>query len=435
MAFETNSNEGGAGVTHYRLENLSTEFDLGAYNSTRNPFGKVIRCQDCHMSQYPYGGESTYTVGGFTVTSPTPAVMAENFAAVPGIATAFNAPLQKRQVSTHYMTGIDVPIMGVDELRARLGPDYPDPLTGGPDEYGNPTSLKQRREDLLKAAVRIYLDKSDKSVQMGGSFNVRVTAIALTGHRFPAGFSQERTTYINLTVKDRNGFLLYQSGYLVDKPHPDTGEMEPDGNLDDEDQEHVIAIVDPGRRIVPYQPGNLNNGHTNQVFTPGPDNGPEARVYIGRPAGLVLFRNELTRIFLPGPPANSSIGRRDAEGNPILVTRPHFEETFSAALANGVDNFRSLQPLRPTTFRYEIHLPTEHELEELGVHIEGPLQVHAQVDFEHFPPLFLRFLARTTGENGPTGRNLHLLNEATIDTYLKNIRNIASAELAVDLTR
>ncbi len=435
MAFETNINAGGAGVTHYRLENLSTEWALGAYNSTRNPFGRVIRCQDCHMSLYPYAGESTYTVGGLTVKSPTPAVMAENFAAVPGVSTAYNTPLQRRQVSTHYMTGIDVPLMGVDELRARLGPDYPDPLTGGLDEYGHPTALKQRREDLLKAAVRIYLDKSDKSVQMGGTFNVRVTCIALTGHRFPAGFSQERTTYINLTVKDRNGFVLYQSGYLVDKPHPDTGEMEPDGNLDDEDQEHLIAIADPGRRIVPFQAGPVNNGHTNQVFSPGPDNGPEARVYIGRPAGLVLFRNELTRIFLPGAPANSSLGRRDAAGNPILVTRPHFEETFSAGFANGVDNFRSLQPLRPTTFRYEIHLPTEHELEELGVHIEGPLQVHAQVDFEHFPPLFLRFIARTTSQNGPAGRNLHLMDEQLIDTYLKNNRNIASADLTVDLTR
>jgi hypothetical protein len=129
------------------------------------------------------------------------------------------------------------------------------------------------------------------------------------------------------------------------------------------------------------------------------------------------------------------LGRTDAEGNPILVTRPHFEETFSAGFANAVDNFRSLQPLRPTTFRYEIQLPTEHELEELGVHVEGPLQVHAQVDFEHFPPLFLRFIARTTGEKGPAGRNLHLMDEALIDTYLKNNRNIASTELTVDLTR
>jgi hypothetical protein len=422
-------------IAHYRLENLSTEWAIGAYNSTRNPFGKVIRCQDCHMSLYPYGGESTYRVGDLTVTSPTPSVMPLNFAAVPGVSTAFNAPLQRRQVSTHYMTGIDVPLMGVEELRARLGPDYPDPLTGGLDEYGSPTALAQRREDLLKAAVRIYLDKTDRAVSMGGTFNVRVTCVALTGHRFPAGFSQERTTYIHLTVKDRNGFLLYQSGYLVDKPHPETGEMEPDGNLDDEDQEHVTAIADPGRRTFPYQAGSLTNGHTNQVFSPGPDNGPEARIFIGRPAGLVLFRNELTRIFLPGPPATSFLGRNDAEGRPINVTKPHWEETFSAGFANAVDNFRSLQPLRPTTFRYEIRLPTEREMEELGVHIEGPLQVHAQVDFEHFPPLFLRFIARTTGENGPAGHSLRLMDERLIDTFLRNNRNIASADLPVSLTR
>ena len=61
----------------------------------------------------------------------------------------------------------------------------------------------------------------------------------------------------------------------------------------------------------------------------------------------MLFRNELTKIFLPG----EAIGRTDAGGNPIIATTPHFEETFSAGLANSVDNYRSLAPLRPTTYR------------------------------------------------------------------------------------
>ncbi len=51
---------------------------------------------------------------------------------------------------------------------------------------------------------------------------------------------------MQLAVTDDNGFLLYQSGYVVDKPHPNTGEMTPDGNLDDEDFEHLHAVVDPG---------------------------------------------------------------------------------------------------------------------------------------------------------------------------------------------
>ena len=110
---------------------------------------------------------------------------------------------------------------------------------------------------------------------------MRVEAVSLTGHRFPAGFSQERTTYIELTVKDDNGFLLYQSGYVVDKPHPQTGETAPDGNLDDEDIEHVHAVVDPGHHTATYTPGTANNGHLNLVFEAGPDNGPDARVYAG----------------------------------------------------------------------------------------------------------------------------------------------------------
>jgi hypothetical protein len=284
----------------------------------------------------------------------------------------------------------------------------------------------------LNAAVRVYVDKSDKTVKAGGKFNVRVTAVSLTGHRFPAGFSQERTTYIDLAVRDKNGFLIYQSGYQVDKPHPDTGENTPDGSLDDEDLEHVIAVADPGRHVVPYETGPKNNGQTNQVFWSGPDNGPESRVYIGIPKGLVLFRNELTRIFLPG----DSIGRLDLNGKPIVATRPHFEETFSAAFANGVDNFRSLQPLRPTTYRYEIQLPTQAELTKLGISsLAGPLQVDVKVHYEHFPPLFVRFLARLGSPNGAAGRDFHMLSESTVDTFLKNVRNIATASTTVNLEK
>jgi hypothetical protein len=430
MAYETDINAGGSRVTHYRLENLSTEWTIGAYNSTNNPFGKVVRCQDCHMSLYPYAGNTTYQVGELTVTSPTPSVFPTNYAAVPGVSTEFNFPLPKRQVVTHYLTGIDVPLLSTDELRTRLRSNYPDVNDPGQDEYGTPLSLATRREDLLKAAVRVYLDKTDQTVQAGGKFEVRVTAVSLSGHRFPAGFSQERTGYINLTVKDKNGFLIYQSGYQVDKPHPDTGENAPDGNLDDEDLEHIVAIVNPGQHTDQYVPGPNTNGHTNQVFWTGIDNGPDSRVYVGAPKGLVLFRNELTHIYLPG----ENLGRADVNGNPIKVTRPHFEETFSAAFANAVDNFRSLQPLRPTTFRYEIQLPTPHELEMLGIdHLEGPLQVEAKVDFEHFPPLFVRFLARVGSVNGPGGRDFHILSESTVDEFLKNVRSIATASITVNL--
>jgi len=430
-AEEHNINQGGQNVSYFRLENLSTEWQIGPYNSTSNPFSQVVRCQDCHMSLFPYAGTSTYQVGDMTVTSPTPGVFATDYAAVPGVATDQDAPLPLRKVVEHYFTGVDVPLMSPAELSSRLGPNYPDPYATGADTHGVPNGLATRREDLMKAAVRISLKKSDTSAQLGQKFTVRLEAVALTGHRFPAGFSQERTAYVQLTVKDNNGFLLYQSGYVIDKPHPNTGEMTPDGNLNDEDLEHLHAIVDPGVHTATYTSGTGTNGGNNLVFEVGPDDGPDARVYVGAPEGLVLFRNELTHIFLPGQP----IGRTDpSTGAAVTAQGVHFEETFQAALANSVDNFRSLQPLQPRTFDYEIELPTTQQMQAIGVTVQGPLHVHAQVNFEHFPPLFLRFIASVTSASGPSGNNLNLMDEQRIDTYLKNVESIASDDATVALT-
>jgi hypothetical protein len=491
---EANINPGGSAVSYFRLENLGTEWQTSAFSGTNNPFGKVTICQDCHTSLFPYNSNSTYQVGDMTVTVATPGVFPSNFAVQPdvpftcnssqgqilgvfctppsvGTAQAFDNvalntnisfatlgafPPQQRVVSSHYFTGVDVPLMSWLELTNRLGPDYSDPITGStginPDgtpggtaidpggiictltqpcvnEYGQPRSLELRREALLQNAIRMNLQQTDPSATVGGTFTVRAEAVALTGHRFPAGLSQERTTYIQLNVTDNNGFLVYQSGYVVDKPHPQTGENAPDGNLNDEDLEHVHVVADPGMQTAVYQPGPATNGHTNQVIEEGPDNGPEQRIFFGAQEGLVLFRNELQKIFLPG----ESIGRTDASGNPIIAQTAHLEETLSADLCNTVDNYRSLQPLHPRTFSYQITLPTQQELAEMGVTLQGPLHVHAQVNYEHFPPMLVRFLTRTTGPEGPSGQNMNLVSEQILDTYLENVQNITSADFTIQL--
>ncbi len=414
----------------FRLENLSTEWQTGAYNSTNNPFGKVVRCQDCHMSTFPFGGDSTYQVGNLKITSATPGVFAQNYAAVPGISTDEGYQLPKRAVVDHHFTGTDVPVLSAADLKARLGADYPDPYEPGVDEYGIPKALATRRQKLLENAARIDVAKTDPQAALGKEMVVRLDAVSLTGHRYPAGFSQERTAYVQLQVTDDNGFMLYQSGYLVDKPHPDTGEMKPDGNLDDEDNEHIHAVVDGGHAVPvgSYVAGATNNGSKNLVFELGPDNGPDDRVYSGIDQGLVLFRNELTVIYLPG----TQIGRNGADGKPLVAQTPHYEETFNAATANTVDNYRSLQPLVPRQFRYRFTLPTQAELDEMGVTLKAPLHVRAVVHDEHFPPVFVRYLAKTTGPNGPGG-DKQLVTEATIDQLLKTNRNLAASETTVSL--
>jgi hypothetical protein len=493
---EADINPGGSQVSYYRLENLSTEWQTGPFNSTNNPFGQVIICHDCHTSLFPYNADATYTVGDMTVNVAAPGVFPLNYAvvqghiscnnalgqqlgvfcspAVVGTAAAFDNiglttdiqfstdgefPVQQRVMSSHYFTGVDIPLMPWLELTQRLGPDTSDPITGStgidpntglpggtaidpgavvckedgpcPNEYGQPRALKLRREALLKNAVRMTLKHTDTQASLGGTFVVRAETMALTGHRFPAGLSQERTAYIELNVTDANGFLVYQSGYVVDKPHPQTGEAAPDGNLDDEDLEHVHLIADPGRHVVPYEPGPDNNGHTNQVFEDGPDSGPEDRLFFGSDEGLVLFRNELQKYFLPG----EKLGRSDANGNPIIVAKPHLEEVLSADLNNTVDNYRSLLPLQPKTFRYNITLPTQVELAAMGVTLKGPLKVHAQINFEHFPPMMVRFIARTTSAEGPSGHDMHLMNEKLLDEFLRNIKGIAIDDFTVNLVQ
>jgi len=421
--YEYNTNS--PGLLFFRLENLSTEWQVGAYNSTNNPFGKVIRCQDCHMSLFPFAGNSTYTVGNLTITSATPAVFPMNFAAVPGISTDDNAPLDLRPVVVHRFTGTDVPLLSTQELQARLGSDYPDPYITGVDAYGIPESLGARRQALLMNASRVSVANSDPQAVLGQSYTARVDAVGLSGHRYPAGFSQERTAYIQMSVTDDNGFVLYQSGYRIDKPHPDVGVNGPDGNLDDEDPEHIHVVVDGGKNVPvgSYATGAATNGSKNLVFELGPDNGPDDRVYGGVDQGLVLFRNELTQIFFAG----TSLGRNDATGKAIVPATAHYEETFNAATANTVDNYRSLQPLVPRQFRYTFTMPTQEELSEMGVTLKAPLHVHAQVNDEHFPPVFVRYLIKTTGPNGPGG-DKQIVSEATIDNYLKTNLNLASSD-------
>jgi len=90
------ANDNATNLPFLWLENLSSEWQVGGYNSTANLFGKVVRCQDCNMSLFPFGGNSTYSVGGMNITSATPGVFPQNYAAVPGISTDGSYPLQKR---------------------------------------------------------------------------------------------------------------------------------------------------------------------------------------------------------------------------------------------------------------------------------------------------------------------------------------------------
>ena len=160
--------------------------------------------------------------------------------------------------------------------------------------------------------------------------------------------------------------------------------MQPDGNLDDEDHEHIHAVVDRGPCGTG---GQLHNGRGEQRLTATRysnwdrkrTRGPRLR---GRSTGLVLFRNELTVIYLPGRIWDARIERRTDRRQQRRITRKRSARPF----ANTVDNYRSLRPLVPRQFLYRFTLPTQAELQEMGItSIKAPLHVHAQIELRAFP--------------------------------------------------
>jgi Cytochrome c554 and c-prime len=284
-----------------RLENLFTEWQQGPYATTANPYGKVVTCQDCHMSAYPYAPPGTYFTDQVAIVSGAP----------------------DRQVSSHYFTGPDVALA-----------DFPGQDDAGLDAHGLPTGQRQRRDDLLRAACTMRLELP--AAASAGTLPVTV-AVTNTGagHNVPSGFSQERQMWIELTVTDADGTVVYRTGHLVDSAHPETGELVPDGSLDDEDLGDWVGTMDPVTLEADLLPG------------PDPD--------------LVDFHNKFLRAGAGGT-----------------------EEVLAPFLATAMDNTGAIPPLATVRGRWDVPVPA-------GVH--GPLRVTAQLRFRAFPPRFLRALA------------------------------------------
>ncbi|MEM6929177.1 MAG: hypothetical protein AAF602_19720, partial [Myxococcota bacterium] len=169
------------------------------------------------------------------------------------------------------------------------------------------------------------------------------------GHRVPAGFSQEREVWVELTVRDDFG-VIYRSGYLVDSAHPETGEPEPDGRLDDEDLQGHHVDVDPQTLAATFIEG------------PDIDRRPDENL------GLVNFQNAFVRILPDGTWAKVV--------NPLL--------------ADHMDNSYSLDMLAPEVIRYDVPRPRRP--------VEGVLRVEARLRYRAFPPYFLRALAQRSPE-------------------------------------
>ncbi len=348
-----------------RLENLFTEWQNGPYGPTiNNTLGAVISCQDCHMDLGPPAPAGTYAEGETSVY-PRPRDV-----------------LERERVSTHYFTGVDIALV-----------DFPGQEDEARDENGNLIGQVQRRQQLLESAATISVSAPD-SITAGETASLRVDVANVgAGHNIPSGFSQERQMWIELIVNDASGTLLYESGTLVDTAHPETGEMVPDGNLDDEDLRNLVGpdgisggIIDP----TSLEANVIHGPDYNQRHAHPP-------IY----QGLANFGNEFIRI------------PTDVNGNPLLDSDGHFveEEVFMPFLSTHTDNTHSIPPLETEHVRYDVEIPAD---------AVGPISISARLRFRAFPPRFLRALAQGRPD---------LVNEKMIDR--NRIVEMASASPAI----
>ncbi len=334
-----NGDDAVTGEPFLRLENLFSEWREGPYATTANPHGRVVSCQDCHMSAYPYEPPGTY----FSDRA----------------ATYGSPPL--RTVSSHYFTGVDIALV-----------DFPAQASQGVDSHGVPIGQVDRRRDLLRAActIEIALEDPPTAAQVL-PVEIGVTNVG-AGHNVPSGFSQERQVWIELLVSDASGATIYESGYLIDHVHPESGEMSPDGDLDDEDLDNFHANVDP------------------LSMEASISHGPDRNQRPAKNLGLRNFGNQFRRV--------GSVSD---------------EEVLSPFLANHMDNSHSVRPLETVWTRYDVPLPAS---------VVGPVEISARLRFRAFPPHFLRTLARARPD---------LVDEALVDR--NRIVDMAEAKKSVDL--
>ncbi len=214
-------------VNGFRLEEAFSEFKT-------SPAAKEgISCQDCHMGTDP-GVPSGYAHGPAAVVGrrETQArkltdhmFVGPDYSIVhPGI-FPHNTAASELATIRQWLTFDHEAGWGADEFEADLpeGYDFPDHWSSADDRYDardilddNQALLAEAdaaRLKVLRAGYKLneleVLEQSDKQL----SFRVRVSN-GTNGHGVPTGFDAERLVFLQVTVRDRNGETVFESGDL-----------------------------------------------------------------------------------------------------------------------------------------------------------------------------------------------------------------------------
>lgn len=383
-----------------RLRNAYSEWRTWA--DTEKAAGrKAASCQDCHMSLYPGVCVADAGAGGVAGSGKEGCPPGFHFEArAPGekargmIASASADP---RPIASHFFTSVDLP----------LAAEFPDAWATDPtlDASGVPLGLAKRREQLLRHTFQFAIGRA---ARVGGQLEIPIEIKnSGAGHRVPAGFSQEREIWVEMTVRDGRGSVVYEVGKIAN---------------DDADLRDKVFT-----RITTRDDAFDFKGKPQGVFGADLVDGPDVPKWNPNPLfggttfrgrGLVNFQNGFLRCVKcigvidsqgqcqPGPGQGRTRSDRFDDGLYDLDTGEcrsnlsgsnAFFETFFpvgaldadrgvAKAPDAIIDTRSAPPGVSLRYTYEIGIPP-------GAGHTGPFSVQAKLRFRPFPPFLLRAFA------------------------------------------
>jgi hypothetical protein len=227
----------------FRLEEAFSEYRMSPAAA------RGTTCQDCHMGKQQ-GVESGYEIGPAAIVGgvPTkPRKLANHFFGGPDYSIIspgifpHNSEAQQMATLEQWLQFDHVAGWGTDEFEDEVEYDhvFPERWEAIDDRYDARAILedqfellewaREKRHEVLRNGYQIDKIETVSADQSGIEFKIKVIN-ASDGHNVPTGFSGERLVWLDVTVSDAKGTVIFRSG-----------DRDPNGDLRDGHSSYVRA--------------------------------------------------------------------------------------------------------------------------------------------------------------------------------------------------
>ncbi len=306
----------------FRLEEAFSEY------KTSPAAKKGITCQDCHMGTEP-GRPSGYAVApaarvGDVETKPRKRTNhmfpgPDHSVIHPGV-FPHNTEAAKMATIREWLAFDYEAGWGTDEFERAISDNavFPDRWDSVDERYEAREILNQQfalldeymaqRKQLLQTGFTLGDVVTERADEQGIRFRVQVRN-GTTGHGVPTGFDAERVVYLQVTVTDRDGTVIFKSG-----------DLDPNGDLRDSHSRYVHNGELPSDPYLfnlqsKFITRNFRGSESERIIPVNPSFDPlpflrpltQSSILLGRPVNVRKHRNgiepngsRLARYEIPG---------------------------------------------------------------------------------------------------------------------------------------